>query len=699
MHILLPAGATLVALALAVWGGLRTRQSPSWLAFSAGMLLLAADEALRAALASFAAPAAAFDLERWRLVLAGLRPGVWLLFSLGYARGNAAESFRRWRAAAIAIFALWAAIAAAGWKHLLVAVDARGAEEVAPATPVGPAGLLLQILIVFGLAAALENLERTLRAAVGTMRWRVKFMVIGLGAILVMGIFSAGQALLYSSVSWRAEALNTLALLVGGLTAVVGMERTRRATVDLYPSPGGMRGSLTILVTGLYLVLAGVVAQLSLAVGGIDTMPLKSFLIMVALLAASAVLLSDRVKLWWGEFAMRYLHRPRYDYGRIWRECAEKTGSIVAPARLCREMAELLSTALEALSVTVWRMDGTRGQLALAASTSLPHKDGIAGPVLDAAAARRLAEDAQPFNLEAVPAPWAEALRAAAPATFPHGGDRMAMPLCAGGHLLGVAVVGDRVRGRPFTNEDRRLLRTIGDHLGASLLNLRLSERLLESREMEAFQKMSAFFIHDLKNTASSLSLLLENFRVHSENPAFRQDALKSIEASVTRLRDLIGRLGRLRETPETNKQPCQVAEVVDEALAQIAIPRGVRLLREGAPPPPITADRRQIASVVTNLVLNALQALPPEGGEISVSTATRERQTIIAVRDNGRGMPREFVENSLFHPFRTTKSGGMGIGLFQSRMLVESHGGRIEVESEEGRGSVFRVVFPAAGA
>jgi signal transduction histidine kinase len=82
-------------------------------------------------------------------------------------------------------------------------------------------------------------------------------------------------------------------------------------------------------------------------------------------------------------------------------------------------------------------------------------------------------------------------------------------------------------------------------------------------------------------------------------------------------------------------------------------------------------------------------------GGEIQVATEQRDGWIVLIVQDNGSGMSKEFMERSLFHPFRTTKKQGMGIGLFQSKKIVEAHQGRIEVESEEGRGSTFRVYLP----
>jgi len=85
-------------------------------------------------------------------------------------------------------------------------------------------------------------------------------------------------------------------------------------------------------------------------------------------------------------------------------------------------------------------------------------------------------------------------------------------------------------------------------------------------------------------------------------------------------------------------------------------------------------------------------------GGEIQVSTEQIEGWIVLSVSDNGCGMSKEFIEKSLFHPFKTTKKQGMGIGLFHSKMIVESHKGRIEVESEAGKGSTFRVFLPLIG-
>jgi signal transduction histidine kinase len=121
------------------------------------------------------------------------------------------------------------------------------------------------------------------------------------------------------------------------------------------------------------------------------------------------------------------------------------------------------------------------------------------------------------------------------------------------------------------------------------------------------------------------------------------------------------------------------------------------RLIQDLTPLPRVPLDLEQISKVLTNLVLNANEALTPEktDGEIRVATRRMNGWVELSVSDNGAGMSREMIDNSLFLPFKTTKKQGMGIGLFQSKMIVEAHHGRFEVESEEGKGATFRVLLP----
>jgi signal transduction histidine kinase len=133
------------------------------------------------------------------------------------------------------------------------------------------------------------------------------------------------------------------------------------------------------------------------------------------------------------------------------------------------------------------------------------------------------------------------------------------------------------------------------------------------------------------------------------------------------------------------------VAETVEQLKTELG-----RDLQVKVQPLPLTmVDAVQFKKVLVNLLLNAKEATD-ERGVVKVSTRPSNGSIVLSVRDDGRGMSREFMERQLFHPFQTTKKQGMGIGLFQSKKIVEEHGGRIEVESKEGKGTTFRVYLPA---
>jgi putative PEP-CTERM system histidine kinase len=259
---------------------------------------------------------------------------------------------------------------------------------------------------------------------------------------------------------------------------------------------------------------------------------------------------------------------------------------------------------------------------------------------------------------------------------------------------MGALVLADRVNGAKYTGEQLHLLQCIADQITSVLLNLRMANEVARSKELEAFRTMSAFFVHDLKNAATSLNLMLKNLPVHFDDPAFREDALRGIGNTARRIDEMIGRLTTLRDRPRFNPVEADLNRLVTEVLDRLDTTTQVELTRELQPLPYILADREQIQSVVTNLVLNARDALGP-GGRIRVGAEQTGSTVVISVTDNGCGMSPAFLRDSLFRPFQSTKKKGLGIGMFQSRMIVEAHGGTIRVESEVGKGSTFRVSLP----
>ena len=205
---------------------------------------------------------------------------------------------------------------------------------------------------------------------------------------------------------------------------------------------------------------------------------------------------------------------------------------------------------------------------------------------------------------------------------------------------------------------------------------------------------MSAFLIHDLKNAASTLGLMSQNLPAHFDNPAFRQDTVRGIGSAASRINDLISRMNALRHELRLKPAELDLNLVVTEALANLNGTLDTKLVTKFDEIPNILADREQLQSVFTNLLLNARDAVGPKG-RITVQTTRQGEWVALSVSDNGCGMSEQFIKNSLFRPFRSTKKKGLGIGMFQSKTVVEAHHGKIYVESELGVGTTFRVMLP----
>jgi signal transduction histidine kinase len=189
--------------------------------------------------------------------------------------------------------------------------------------------------------------------------------------------------------------------------------------------------------------------------------------------------------------------------------------------------------------------------------------------------------------------------------------------------------------------------------------------------------------------------LMVQNLPAHYDNPAFRDDMMRVISGSVAKMNAMCSRLSLLTQRLELHRTESDLNDLIRFTLAELDGSFKASLRQELLPMAPLSVDTEQIQKVLMNLLLNANEAVG-EGGEICVKTEHAGRWAVLSVRDNGCGMTHEFMKQSLFRPFKTTKSNGLGIGLFHTKMLVEAHQGRIEVESAEGIGTTFRVLLPS---
>lgn len=687
-----------LAIVLALWTSVRRSRSLADGAFLAGMLLIAAEHAFgMLAQAAPALDALAF-WSQWRFLAIAGGPVIWLVFSLVYARGNSREFLRRWRWALAGCAAIFLFLASGGWRYVFDGFY-QTAEQAIPTLKLGGAGLALCAFSLVVSVLVLVNLERTYRAAVGTIRWRIKFLVLGVGVLTLVHVFTVSQALMLGAFDPDAETIDAIGTIVALAVMVRGFARTSQHSADVYPSISVLQGSVTVFLAGVYLILVGAFAKLATWIGGDIAFALKACFVVVALVGLAILLQSDRVRVKLRHYLSRNFQRPVYDYQAIWHRFTEGTASCSSQSELCRSVVNLTADIFQALSVSIWLANDRGDALTLGASTSLS-KNQSHIPTLGKAEVQQVLDHfrmhPEVADVDRSDADWATFVRKLQPAEFANAGTRMCAPLRRQQQLIGILILGDRVSGLVLPTQDVDLLRCIADQAAASLLNIQMSERLLQAKQVEAFQTMATFFVHDLKNAASTLNLMLQNLPIHYDDPEFRADALRGIGKTVEHINRLIARLGQLRQEMKIKPALCNLNDIVSAALARLEKASPARIQQELGPVPDAMLDAEQIHKVVENLVVNAREAIRPDG-QIVVSTTATDAWVILSVTDNGCGMPEEFLNNSLFKPFQTTKKQGIGIGMFQSRMLIEAHGGRIEATSRVGVGTKFQVFFPVA--
>ncbi len=235
----------------------------------------------------------------------------------------------------------------------------------------------------------------------------------------------------------------------------------------------------------------------------------------------------------------------------------------------------------------------------------------------------------------------------------------------------------------------------------------RLSEQIAreaESRQFESFMRLSAMLTHDLKNSIQALSLIVSNMEQQFHREEFRADAMQSLRDATSKLGTLVAKLSepvRSLSGEFKRPRPVDLVPVIRRALdatAEQAAEAGDVDVDIQLPATLVAvADDERIEKVVENLVLNALEAMASKRGQLTVAAGPAEEGFVFfSVSDTGTGMTKEFQRSRLFRPFATTKSKGVGLGLYTCRELVRALGGRIEVESQRGSGTTFRVVLPS---
>jgi putative PEP-CTERM system histidine kinase len=220
------------------------------------------------------------------------------------------------------------------------------------------------------------------------------------------------------------------------------------------------------------------------------------------------------------------------------------------------------------------------------------------------------------------------------------------------------------------------------------------TDALMDARQFEAFNRLSAYVVHDLKNITAQLSLIVSNAARHRSNPAFVEDAIGTVENASAKMNRMLAQL-RKGSSPVREITRFDLHRALQEAIAIRSACLPVPVLSKGNPDIVLRASRDRFTAVLEHLIQNAQEATAADG-LVELRSFLDGRFAVVEIADNGCGMSERFIRERLFRPFNTTKgNAGMGIGVYESREFVLSLGGEVDVFSEPGIGTTFYLRVP----
>jgi putative PEP-CTERM system histidine kinase len=534
-------------------------------------------------------------------------------------------------------------------------------------------------------------LEQLFRNLAEDSRWNAKPLCLGLACVFVFDIYLFSEALLFTR--FDADALSvrgTIHALAIPLLYVAS-RRGNDWINRMHVSRAAAFYSATLVLAGLYLLFMAGVGYYVRYFGGNWGRALQLSLLVAGLALLGMLVFSGSMRSRLRVFVGKHFYSYRYDYREEWLRFTAMLSAKRTPQEMGEMIVRGLAKMVECPGGSLWTRTGPEegfsqtavwnmGRVADAerADSSLCSFLQSNGWVIDLeefrSSPRRYGVLALPTWLLAASNAW------------------LVVPLLVGEELLGFVVLARPLAPQKLNWEVLDLLKTAGRQAAGYLAQMQATEALLDARKFEAFNRMSAFVVHDLKNIVAQLSLMLKNAERLHDNREFQQDMLLTVESSLEKMRRLMLQL-REGATPPGGSRGVELTVILSRLVAT-AKSQGRELKVESSERLATRGHEERLERVLGHLVQNAMDATPATG-HVWIKAERSSGQIKVEVGDTGAGMSEEFIRTRLFRPFNTTKRNGMGIGTYESFQYIRELGGSITVNSTPGEGTTVTVLLP----
>ena len=555
------------------------------------------------------------------------------------------------------------------------------------------------LFLLLSILSAAWNMEKLWWALTPARRWEYKFLLIGFSLICGSIVWSTSYRLTYERFISTHFTLLAILILIAWSFILYAIVRHRLLNRKIFISRKIVYSFVAPSIFAVYFCLLGIIFLIMKNFGFSLPFILRLLFLILGIIIIGILISSRELRRRAHFFISTHFYVNKYEYRDEWLTLSRQLKDASTEDAVIFALRQVLAESLYTADFFIWLGDAKLGYKPVfpytcSIKTDSLEPDDVLIRFLNTHSRFYLKENEQEKKWEEV----AEKKKL----FFNRLNLILMIPLFVGDQLVGMIGLGPEFTGGHYGRDDFDLLSAICTQTASAILVVRTADKLARARERLAWDKLSAFVLHDVKNAATILSLVRENAREHIQNPEFQQDMLAAVDDALKRMDKVQERLSMIKGEREPVYRNFELGQFLNKSCQQISAQLG-RIKNEVKCETKIKlyTDPNFLFRILENLLLNAFEAAGDRTTiKIDAIKDIDSNQTIIKIRDNGPGFADNMLPDMLFEPFASTKAKGTGIGLWQVKQIVTDLNGTISAENppEGGAGFIIKLPLPADG-
>jgi putative PEP-CTERM system histidine kinase len=575
---------------------------------------------------------------------------------------------------------------------LLVYPEAYAYTHLDDAVFIGWLGRIQSLLLMTGAIAFIWIMENILRSSQGANRRILKYPALGSISVGASLCIASIYRLSTNSISHDILILCSLITLVGVAFLIFFSIRFKLFEMDIFVSRYVVYHSITLISIGTYLLFTGLILLWIQQLGVRLSLVVTGFIVFLALILLSIFLLSPEARARIRFFINTHFFSNKYDYRKEWGELSGYLAIAFNENQIIHVTSQVILDSMYIRELSIWMLEGA----SFRCSFSFPDMSGETTISDNHPLVNYLGGN--PYFMRRTPCRTNDSLWEDIVKNHADFLNRNKVELAVGmtaGTMIGFIAIGKENPGTPYGQDDIDLLSAVASQASAALISTRYANKLAENKELDTYNRISATVLHDLKNAAGHLSLILQNAPKHMNQAEFRKDMLDTISEALARIDKVMGKFKTIPEHVEIHPKTFKIKPFIEELLDGLR-PRleNIQIIYDSNNELEVTTDPDVLDKILENIIVNATEAVGDDG-TIRIAAGMERDSSVITITDNGIGMTDEFIREKLFKPFQTTKSNGTGLGLWQVKNMADQIKVRIDVTQNRDRGVTVSIWFP----